>query len=159
RIRMGIPEDGVLDEARALPTAQRDIMRSAPLALVDAEALWLGLTRPGARERLRTAFAVSLRSHGQRWNLADAALWLTLLGDPAAMPPEIASRLRPPYRAHLAGSWREAAAAWGELGCLYERAIALSMGDEAGQREALALFDQTGATAAASRLRRELRAS
>lgn len=159
RIRMGVPEDGVLDEARALPTAQRDIMRSAPLALVDAEALWLGLPRPGALERLRAAFDVSLHSHGQLWNLADAALWLTLLGEPAAMPEAVASRLRAPYRAHLAGAWREAAAAWSELGCLYEQAIALSMGDEAARREALALFDNTGAAAAAARLRRELRAS
>jgi len=159
RIRTGVPEDGVLDEARALPTAQRDIMRSAPLALVDAEALWLGLPRPGALEQLRAAFDVSLRSHGQLWNLADTAFWLTTLGEPAPMPREIASRLRGPYRAHLAGAWREAAAAWAELGCLYEQAIALSRGDEAGQREALALFDKTGATAAAARQRRELRAS
>jgi DNA-binding CsgD family transcriptional regulator len=93
------------------------------------------------------------------WNLADTAFWLTTLGEPAPMPLEIASRLRGAYRAHLAGAWSEAAAAWAELGCLYEQAIALSMGDEAGQREALALFDKTGATAAAARLRRELRAS
>jgi DNA-binding CsgD family transcriptional regulator len=159
RIRMELPEDGILDEARALPTAQRDIMRSAPLAITDAEALWLGLPRPGALERLRAAFEVSLRSHGELWNLADTALWLTILGEPAPMSPETISRLRAPYRAHLAGTWRQAAAAWGELGCLYEQAIALSKGDEAGQREALALFDKTGAKAAAARLRRELRAS
>ena len=133
-------------------------MRSASLALVDAEALWLGLPRPGARERLRAAFEVALGCHGQLWNVADTALWLTLLGEPAPMPAEIAGRLRAPYRAHLSGAWREAATAWAELGCLYEQAIALSMGDEAGQREALSLFDKTGATAAAARVRRELRA-
>jgi DNA-binding CsgD family transcriptional regulator len=159
RLRMGMPEDGVLDEARALPTAQRDIMRSAPLAVVDAEALWLGLPRPGARERLRAAFESSLRSHGQPWNLAETSLWLTNLGEPAPMSREIAGRLRPPYREHLAGNWREAAAAWSELGCRYEQAIALAMGDEPAQREALALFDEAGAAAAAARLRRELRAS
>jgi DNA-binding CsgD family transcriptional regulator len=93
------------------------------------------------------------------WNLAETALWLTILGEPAPMSPEIATRLRAPYRAHLAGDWREAAAAWGELGCLYEQAIALAMGDEAGQREALALFDNIGASAAGARLRRDLRAS
>jgi DNA-binding CsgD family transcriptional regulator/tetratricopeptide (TPR) repeat protein len=158
RIRMGVPEDGVLDEARSLPTAQRDIMRSAPLAVVDAEALWLGLPRPGARERLRTAFEACTRATGQTWNLAATALWLKLLGETDALPAEIASRLRLPYRLHIEGKWREAASAWAELGCAYEQAITLSAGDETAQREALALFDRIGAVPAAARLRRQMRA-
>jgi DNA-binding CsgD family transcriptional regulator len=159
RIRMGIPEDGVLDEARSLPTSQRDIMRSAPLAVVDAEALWLGLPRPGARERLRTAFDACVRTAGQTWNLAATVLWLRILGEIEAPPAEIASRLRPPYQRHVAGTWREAANAWAELGCPYEQAIALSANGETAQREALALFDKVGATPAAARLRRQMRAS
>ena len=54
---------------------------------------------------------------------------------------------------------REAAHGWGELGCRYEQAIALSAGDEAAQREALRLFDRLGALPAAARVRRQLRAS
>jgi len=159
RIRLGLPEDGVLDEARALPTSQRDIMRSAPLAVVDAEALWLGLPRPGARERLRAAFDACARAEGQTWNLAATALWLKILGDLDAPAPAVMSRLRAPYQKHIVGSWRDAASAWAELGCPYEQAIALSAGDEAGQREALALFDEIGAVPAAARLRRQMRAS
>jgi DNA-binding CsgD family transcriptional regulator/tetratricopeptide (TPR) repeat protein len=159
RIRMGIPEDGVLDEARSLPTSQRDIMRSAPLAVVDAEALWLGLPRPGARERLRTAFDACVRTAGQTWNLAATVLWLRILGEIEALPAEIASRLRPPYQIHLAGTWRDAANAWAEVGCPYEQAIALAAHDETAQREALALFDKIGATPAAARLRRQMRAN
>jgi len=159
RIRMGIPEEGVLDEARSLPTSQRDIMRSAPLAVVDAEALWLGLPRPGARERLRVAYEACARAVGQTWNLAATALWLTILGEIDTPPAEIMRRLRLPYQRHIAGAWRDAASAWAELGCPYEQAIALSAGDEAARREALALFDKTGAIHAAARLRREMRAS
>jgi DNA-binding NarL/FixJ family response regulator len=48
---------------------------------------------------------------------------------------------------------------WGELGCPYEQAIALSGGDEAAQREALRLFDRLGAGPAAARVRRQLRAN
>ena len=158
RMRMGIPEDGVLDEARALPTSQRDIMRSAPLAVVDAEALWLGLPRPGAREQLRAAFEACVHAVGQTWNLAATALWLKILGETDAPATEITTRLRPPYQRHIAGAWREAASAWGELGCPYEQAIALSAGDEPARREALALFDKIGAIPAAARLRREMRA-
>src|SRR5262249_51884290 len=76
RLRTGVDEDGVLDEVRDMPTSRRDIMRSAPLAVVDAEALWLGLPRPGARERLHAAFEYSARVRGQGWNLAETALWL-----------------------------------------------------------------------------------
>src|SRR5262249_44198050 len=159
RIRAGVPEEGVLEEARALPTAQRDVMRTAPLAVVDAEALWLGLPRPGARERLRAAFAASLEAQGGAWSIAEPALWLALLGEPPRLPAATLARLRTPYRIHLEGAWREAARAWGELGCIYEQAIALAAGDEAARREALALFDQAGAAPAAARLRRELRAS
>jgi DNA-binding CsgD family transcriptional regulator len=159
RVRAGLPEDGVLEEARALPTAQRDVMRTAPLAVVDAEALWLGLPRPGARERLRAAFAASLESQGGTWNVAETALWLNLLGEPPQLPAETLARLRTPYQFHLTGAWREAARGWAELGCIYEQALALAAGDENARREALALFDQAGAAPAAARLRRELRAS
>jgi DNA-binding CsgD family transcriptional regulator len=158
RIRTGVPEDGVLEEVRCMPTSQRDIMRRAPLAVVDAEALWLGLPRPGALERLRAAFNIALSAQGQRWTLADTALWLTILGAPVQVPGEILRRLRPAHQAHIAGAWLQAAKAWGEMGCVYEQAIALSMGDEATQREALALFDGLGAVPAAARLRRQMRA-
>ncbi len=157
RIRTGAPEDGVLDEARSLPTAGRDIMRLAPLAVVDAEALWLGLPRPEALRRLRTAFDMCARVQAQGWNLSETALWLALLGEPPPLPAEIAGRLKSPYREQIAGQWREAAAAWGALGCTYEQALALSAGDEAAQREALRLLDRLGAAPAAARVRRQLR--
>jgi DNA-binding CsgD family transcriptional regulator len=157
RVRLGLPEGGVLDEARALPTAQRDLMRMAPLAVVDAEALWLEVPTEGALERLRAAFAVATRAQGQRWALADTALWLTILGEPPVTAPELLQRMAPAHRYHVTGQWREAATAWRNLGCPYEQAIALAMGDEAAQREAVALFDSLGAAPAARLLRRALR--
>jgi DNA-binding CsgD family transcriptional regulator/tetratricopeptide (TPR) repeat protein len=158
RIRTGQPEDGVLDELRSMPTSERDIMRRAPLAVVDAEALWLGLPRPGALERLRAAFRAALHAQGQHWTLADTALWLRTLGDPVSIPEESLRRLRPAPRAHVQGHWREAAKAWSETSCPYEQAMALSLGDESSQLEALAILDRLGAAPAASKLRREMRA-
>ncbi|HEY6825057.1 MAG TPA: LuxR C-terminal-related transcriptional regulator, partial [Steroidobacteraceae bacterium] len=96
---------------------------------------------------------------GQTWNLAATAVWLKILGEIDTSPTEITSRLRLPYQRHVAGAWRDAASAWAELGCPYEQAIALAAGDEAGRREALALFDKIGAIPAAARLRRQMRAS
>ncbi len=158
RTRLGRPEEGVLDEARALPTAQRDIMRMAPLAVVDAEALWLGLPRPGALERLRVAFNAASATQSERWALADTALWLTILGEQANISTQNRSRLSPAHRNHIEGRWHEAAKQWRQLGCPYEEAIALSAGDEAAQLEAVAVFDRLGAVPAARNLRRAMRA-
>jgi DNA-binding CsgD family transcriptional regulator len=158
RIRTEVPEDGVLDELRGMPTSQRDIMRRAPLAVVDAEALWLGLPRPGAREQLRSAFEAALRAQGQNWTLADTACWLKTLGEPVQIPAAMLNRLRPAPRAHITGDWREAARVWGEMGCTYEQAVALSLGDNEAQLKALALFEQLHATAAANTVRRQMRA-
>jgi DNA-binding CsgD family transcriptional regulator/tetratricopeptide (TPR) repeat protein len=157
RIRTGQPEDGVLDEARALPTARRDIMRLGPIAVLDAEAHWLGVPRPQAIAQLHTVFARCRLVQGQTWNLSETALWLAILGEPVPLE-EIGSRLRAPHRAHIAGDWRIAAQLWEELGCPYEQALALSQGDEASRREALRLLDALGAEPAAARVRRELRA-
>jgi DNA-binding NarL/FixJ family response regulator len=63
-----------------------------------------------------------------------------------------------PYRLLLAGDWRAAAAAWQELGCPYQRALALACGDQdEAMLEALALLDGLGARQTAQRLRRQLR--
>ena len=157
RMRMGMAEEGALDDMRAMPTARRDIMRRAPIAVVDAEALWMGLPRPGAKEQLVEAFEISRHAQGQRWNLSETAFWLAMLGEQARIPSDIVHALREPYRSHVSGAWREAALGWGALGCPYEQALALSTGDEPAQREALAILDRIGATGAAARIRRQMR--
>ncbi len=52
----------------------------------------------------------------------------------------------------------DAAAAWARLGCPYERALALQHGHEASLREALAVFEQMGASASAVLCRERLHA-
>jgi DNA-binding NarL/FixJ family response regulator len=59
----------------------------------------------------------------------------------------------------MRGDWRAAAAAWREIGCPYEEAVALADGDEAARRAALEIFERLGAAPAAERLRHALRAS
>src|SRR5213592_567127 len=63
-----------------------------------------------------------------------------------------------PYAHELAGDWAGAAAAWRELGCPYETALALaSSGEEGAMREALDLLQQLGAAPAAAIVARRLR--
>lgn len=158
RTRSGLPGAEVIDEARRMPTAQRDVLRRVPIAVADAEAAWLGLERPGAVQELRAALDAVLVLGLRTWPLTDAALWLSILGEPTGLSDEIHAALPDAYRLHVEGRWREAAAAWAMLGCPYEQAIALSRDDESAQREALAIFDRIGAIPAAANLRRALRA-
>jgi DNA-binding CsgD family transcriptional regulator/tetratricopeptide (TPR) repeat protein len=64
-----------------------------------------------------------------------------------------------PFKLHMDGRFREAAAAWASLGCPFEQARALAEGDTEAQLEALEIFDRLGARPAASDVRRRLRAA
>jgi DNA-binding NarL/FixJ family response regulator len=68
-------------------------------------------------------------------------------------------KIPPAYQAMLAGEWRAAADAWMQLGCPFERAIALSQGDPDAQRSALAIFEALGAKPAVRWLREKMTAS
>jgi DNA-binding CsgD family transcriptional regulator len=164
RTRLGLPEAGALDEARAIPAAKTDVTRMAPIAIADAEAEWLGSKRAGVRERLRAAIAAGVGEQrhinwfNAKWTFAEPALWLAILGEPVPLDDERANDLPQAHRYHVTGDWRAAAHAWQSLGCPYEQAIALSHCSEAEQREALTIFDRIGAAPAARNLRRAMRA-
>ena len=83
------------------------------------------------------------------------AIWLWRAGSLQQIPTDIAL----PYVLEIAHDWQGAARAWKDLGCPYERANILAWyGGEAEQREALAMFEQMGATPAAQALRKQMRA-
>ena len=87
-----------------------------------AEALWLGLDLEGALERVRATFRAARLAEGQRWALADTALWMRILGERIDNPEEMLQRLAAAHRYHITGQTREAADAWSKLGCPYEQA-------------------------------------
>jgi DNA-binding NarL/FixJ family response regulator len=63
-----------------------------------------------------------------------------------------------PYAVQAAGQWREAAAAWAELGCRYEHAAALAQSpDPEHLLTALEMLDDLGAKPLASMVRGRLR--
>jgi DNA-binding CsgD family transcriptional regulator len=165
RVRLGLPEGGALNEARAIPAAKTDVTRMAPIAIAEAEAEWLGLKRADARELLQAALVAG--ALGQQpasryyahWTFSETALWLAILGEHVPLDDERTTNLPHAHRCHLSRDWPAAAQAWHALGCPYEQAIALSQCGEAGQRAALILFDRIGAAPAARNLRRVMRAS
>src|SRR5262249_44499243 len=84
----------------------------------------------------------------------EVAMWLWQGGALSDAPDKTPA----PYALQIAGDWRAAANAWEQIGCPYEQALARLDGDEAAQREALALFERLGASPAAEIARRRLHA-
>jgi DNA-binding CsgD family transcriptional regulator len=90
----------------------------------------------------------------QPWITDELAFWVwRATGIAEALPgPDT------PYSLQMSGRWREAADAWADLGCSYERATALMDSAEAADLlEALAILDRLGAVPAASKVRTTLR--
>lgn len=153
RLRRGDPgADEALEEARRMAEGSGALQRLAPTACARAEAAFAR----GEPARVAAEVNVALplaRSKGHPWFVGELSYWLWRTGAIEAAPAGCAE----PYALEIAGRWREAAAAWHQLDCPYERARALSLGDAAAQQEALAIFDGLGARPAAESLRRQLR--
>jgi DNA-binding CsgD family transcriptional regulator/tetratricopeptide (TPR) repeat protein len=152
RTRVGDPgAQEILDEALDLALSTGELQRIAPVANARAEAAWLRGDLEGVRSEAMRAYTLALQAES-RWDVGRLAAWLRRAGaldEPPADPPG-------PFAAELAGRWREAADAWHQLGCPYERALALAEGDEAAQRASLAILDELGARPAAALVRSRL---
>jgi DNA-binding CsgD family transcriptional regulator len=154
-VRRGDPAAAaLLDEARALAAGTRELQRVAPVAAVRAEAAWLAGDVDGVKREARLVFEMAKRGDDP-WICGEFSFWLWRAGG----APKTDETIAAPYALQMRGDWRAAAAAWREIGCPYEEAVALADGDEAAQRAALGIFDRLGAGPAAERLRQALRAS
>jgi DNA-binding CsgD family transcriptional regulator len=156
RIRRGDPNSaGPLEEARALTSSIGEIQRIAPLAAALADAAWLVGDRDAVIREVSEGYALA-RIQRDPWTKGMLAVWLWRVDALTEIPEGIAA----PYTLEMARDWRGAADAWEKLGCPYERANMLGWyGGESEQREALAVFEQLGASAAAQALRKQMRAS
>ena len=96
------------------------------------------------------------RGHHDQWIQDEFEFWLWRAQTPF-LGPQVTSIT--PYSLQRSGDWQAAAAAWKQIGCPYEEAIALADGDEASQRRALELLEGLGARPSAEMVRRALRAS
>jgi DNA-binding CsgD family transcriptional regulator len=108
---------------------------------------------------VQAAYELSLDQQDP-WSKGRVAIWLWRAGALPQVPAaQVPSDIAEPYALEIARDWQGAARAWNELGCPYERANMLAWyGGEAEQREALAVFEQSGAAPAAQALRKQMRA-
>lgn len=156
RIRRGDPDaNGPLDEAGALTGSLHELQRIGALAAVRAEAAWLAGDYAEVVREAQAAYERVSQLPDPRMK-GELAAWLWRVKALDEPPIDIAD----PYAMEISGDWRDTARAWQALGCRYEQAIVLGWyGGELEQREALAIFDQLGASPAAEALRRQMRTS
>jgi DNA-binding CsgD family transcriptional regulator len=139
--------------ARARERAYRtgELQRIGPAAAALAEHAWLAGDLATAIAEAEPALELARRAN-QPWPIGELAFRLHVSGRTVD-----ASGAAGPWRLMLSGDWRAAAAAWEEMGCPYERAEALALGDEPAMLAAISAFDALGAVRRAGVVRRALR--
>lgn len=153
RLRRGDPGiSEVLEEARAMAYGSGTLQRMAPTACARAELAFMRGDLSQVQREVAVALPLAV-AKGHPWFVGELNYWLWRAGALTEIPPGCAE----PYALEMGSDWQAAAAAWAQVGCPYERARALTLGDAAARQEALAIFDGLGARPAADALRRQLR--
>jgi DNA-binding CsgD family transcriptional regulator len=156
RSRRGDPDHhGPMQRARAIAASAGEIQLLLPVATAAAEIAWLeGDPAATALADSATDEVLALAGrYGAASAMSEAAAWRRRCGFPA---PAIAVGVGP-YALELAGDPAGAAAAWLDLNCEYEAAVALCAGYAEQQRQALAIFQRLEARPAAAIAARLLR--
>jgi DNA-binding CsgD family transcriptional regulator len=158
RARHGDPGAGTaLDEARHLALTAGSLRvgvfdNFAAIAAARAEWRWLQGDRADCVAEAQAGLELVLKQP-YPWYAGEVAIWLWRCGALRTAPADTFA----PYALQIGGDWRAAADAWEQIGCPYERALALMDGDAPAQREALAIFERLGAAPAAEIGRKRLR--
>jgi DNA-binding CsgD family transcriptional regulator/tetratricopeptide (TPR) repeat protein len=117
-----------------------------------AEHFWLRGDPEPALVELAPAYERALDTDSE-WARGEIGFWMWRTGAIDG-PPERAAE---PFALQMTGEWRAAAAAWRDIGCPYEVAMALADGPEEAKLEALEILDTLGARPLADRVRAQLR--
>ena len=153
RVRRGDPDAAQpLNEARELALGTGELQRIAPVASARTELMWL----KGDLEQVISLAGPVLemaKGHHDLWIRGEFTYWIWRAGGVIESSEEIAA----PYALQISGDWRAAAAAWKQVGCPYEEAMALGDGDEAAKLRAVEILEGLGAGPALERLRKSLR--
>ena len=152
KVRQGDPTAiEFLDRACSLSLPTGELQRLGPLAAARAEAAWQRRDLGQVAAEATPAYELAL-SRYDPWILGQLAFWMWRAG----VKDVTVDRLAQPYMLMIQGDWKAAALEWEQVGCPFERAMALSEGDEPAKLEALEIFVHLGARPAADILRQEL---
>jgi DNA-binding CsgD family transcriptional regulator len=154
RARRGDPDaQSALEEAWELAVRTRDLQRLWPIAAGLAEHAWLNGRPEAATELVADLFELARRPE-HVWAIGELGFWLWRAGAIGEPPAGAAA----PWALQIAGDQRSAAAAWREIGCPFEQAVALADSqEEADLLAALGQLEHLGARPAADIVARRLR--
>jgi DNA-binding CsgD family transcriptional regulator len=154
RVRRGDPAGSELLTELADTGAGQELQHRWPITAGRAEHAWLHGDPDLGRRIVEPDYRLALTTDSA-WAKGEMSFWMWQCGAITEPPPGAAE----PFALHIAGRWHEAAAAWRELGCPYEEALALAgSGEEDALRTALQLLQRLNARPAADRVRAEMRA-
>ena len=152
KARQGDPQAARwLDQARDLALLTGEFQRIGPVAVARAEAAWWNGQPAQVLEELEPAFKVAYPGQDD-YELGAMAYWTWRAGGVVSQESEIP----PVYRAMIAGDWHTAAETWEQIGCPFERGLALAEGDPDAQRAALEIFEGLGARPATRMVREKM---
>lgn len=152
RVRRGDPGGlALLDEMVEL-SRTHELQHSWNAYCGRAEYFWLSGQPERGLDELEPAMQRALDTDSA-WARGEIGFWMWRVGAIDG-PPEGSAE---PFALQMSGNWREAAAAWGEIGCPYEVGLALADGDSEAMLEAVRIFDSLGAGPMAGRTRSALR--
>jgi DNA-binding CsgD family transcriptional regulator len=147
RTRRGDPGAAqVLDEAAALAKGTGEGQRLIPVTAARAEAAWAAGKLDDLIPDLQSMLALAV---ARPRVASEPAYWLWKAGALTGSP----VGCEPAYAAQIEGRWAEAAELWRQIGCPFERALALAEGDGDARREAFAILESLGASATLTALR------
>jgi DNA-binding CsgD family transcriptional regulator/tetratricopeptide (TPR) repeat protein len=149
--RRGADPSDLLDRAAELANRTGETQRTVTVALARAEHAWVS-GRPQDAAACVAAVWAAATEHPQPHELGELAWWSAVGGTPRT-PPTPVSR---PFALVLAGRWRDAAAAWREVGSPYWEAVALGRSPDLDDaRQAIAVLERIGAPAVRDALLRD----
>jgi DNA-binding CsgD family transcriptional regulator/tetratricopeptide (TPR) repeat protein len=165
----------LLDQATAFAEATGEPEWIVPVRAARAEMRWLSGDHDSAAQEAQSGYGQGF-GLVHPWMLGSVAIWIARLQTPAsggsglsadggaapargsALRASDAAALPVPYALELAGDLTGAAAAWDKIGRSYDAALVrLGSTDETDLRQALSVFDDLGASAAAAAARRRMK--
>jgi DNA-binding CsgD family transcriptional regulator/tetratricopeptide (TPR) repeat protein len=153
--RTGDPDaEVVIQDAWRLAEITGEPQHVGRVAATVAEYVWLGGRMDDALTGPLPDLVDQMKPHLSPWYVGELALFLWLDGQLDAVPVEAA----PPYRMLGDGEWQKSADWFSEREIPYEKAVALTLGDNEARLEALAILDRLGADPLASKVRSRLKA-
>jgi len=153
-IKMRRSEAGTLDmmqQIKSIVFETKEHHRIVPAMIICLEYEWLTGNQIISEKELE-ATLILVRNVKNRILNSEFAYWLCKVRTQIAPIED----LYEPYQFLKEGKITEAAAFWEKIGCPFEKALALSEGNETNKKNALSIFQQLGAVAVYEKLKNEM---